>query len=418
MSPGAQRALLVRGLGPAVPERLAKVEHLRVTDATTDQLSRWLAPLLDYAGADAALLELFFVAGQVPWSRCQSVAGVMGIPLTATAPEPEAPAEASPETVVLLTEPLPANRAHATRDLVRALQGLHRRLEADPDLRCPGARAVLVSCDDQAGILVLRANTATADAIRALDAATLRTVTGLSVRGVLVPASPQPLDGPRLVAVSATVAALVLAALVVVRAWQVDYLLERVASRPVPTADAISDHREPQPSLEPQPPLEPQPVETTAPPAPTPEATTPPTKVGPPPASLTAALAGTGATASTTQDGLVVNFSDDLLAFAPGDAELPAATQRPLSALARWLRAEPQLRVWVEGHTDDAHYSNGNWLLGAERALTIVDALTKAGVDPARISLTSHGEHRPIAPNATAEGRRRNRRVELVLRAD
>jgi chemotaxis protein MotB len=123
----------------------------------------------------------------------------------------------------------------------------------------------------------------------------------------------------------------------------------------------------------------------------------------------------TGAAVELRGGQVTVAFSDELLAFEPGEAVLSETSARPLRTVARFLSEHPSLDVWVEGHTDAAAFSSGNWLLGAQRALAVVEALTRYGVPARRIALTSHGEHRPVAPNTTADGRRKNRRVEIVL---
>ena len=77
--------------------------------------------------------------------------------------------------------------------------------------------------------------------------------------------------------------------------------------------------------------------------------------------------------------------------------------------------------VRVEGYTDDVPISNGqyrsNWDLSAARAGSMVHRLLEQGIDPLRLSLAGYGEYRPIADNATADGRSRNRRVVLVVLA-
>jgi chemotaxis protein MotB len=77
--------------------------------------------------------------------------------------------------------------------------------------------------------------------------------------------------------------------------------------------------------------------------------------------------------------------------------------------------------VRVEGYTDDVPIKNSrfrsNWDLSAARAATLVHQLIDHGVDPLRLSLAGYGEYRPVADNATEEGRAKNRRVVLVVLA-
>jgi chemotaxis protein MotB len=77
--------------------------------------------------------------------------------------------------------------------------------------------------------------------------------------------------------------------------------------------------------------------------------------------------------------------------------------------------------VRVEGYTDNVPISTSqfrsNWDLSAARAGSMVHRLLDRGIDPLRLSLAGYGEYRPIADNATEEGRTRNRRVVLVVLA-
>jgi OOP family OmpA-OmpF porin len=68
----------------------------------------------------------------------------------------------------------------------------------------------------------------------------------------------------------------------------------------------------------------------------------------------------------------------------------------------------------IEGHTDSVGTEAYNLALSDRRAKSVFDYLTSRGVDPARLSSVGHGELKPIADNATAEGRQLNRRVMLI----
>jgi chemotaxis protein MotB len=78
--------------------------------------------------------------------------------------------------------------------------------------------------------------------------------------------------------------------------------------------------------------------------------------------------------------------------------------------------------VLVQGHTDDVAIRGAlaqrfptNWELAAARAARVVRALEAGGVDPARLAAVSLGEHHPVVPNDTPEGRAENRRIEIRL---
>lgn len=83
------------------------------------------------------------------------------------------------------------------------------------------------------------------------------------------------------------------------------------------------------------------------------------------------------------------------------------------------ILAPYQNPVKVEGFTDNlpiqtAQYPT-NWELSSARAASIVRMLAMDGVDPSRLAAVGYGEFQPVADNATAEGRGRNRRVVLVI---
>ena len=78
------------------------------------------------------------------------------------------------------------------------------------------------------------------------------------------------------------------------------------------------------------------------------------------------------------------------------------------------LRQNPQLRLAVQGHTDNAGTPAHNQQLSEARARTVVAALTNAGTSASRLQATGLGQTKPLADNATEAGRAKNRRVELV----
>ncbi len=117
---------------------------------------------------------------------------------------------------------------------------------------------------------------------------------------------------------------------------------------------------------------------------------------------------------------LVVNVSNEIL-FDSGSIELREDGRASLTRVASALAAHQGKReIRVEGHTDDVPVRSGatfadNWALSALRAATVVSVLVKEGVDPLQIAAVGFGPHHPAASNETAEGRRANRRTEIVL---
>lgn len=107
--------------------------------------------------------------------------------------------------------------------------------------------------------------------------------------------------------------------------------------------------------------------------------------------------------------------------FSSADSELEEEAFPALKALATVLKTLPN-SVDVEGHTDNVPINNelfpSNWELSAARAASVVHLFTRYGVNPKRLSSIGYAEFRPVADNATAEGRIRNRRVKVVILAD
>ena len=72
--------------------------------------------------------------------------------------------------------------------------------------------------------------------------------------------------------------------------------------------------------------------------------------------------------------------------------------------------------IEVAGHTDSDGAPERNMALSKRRAQAVVDYLTEAGVDAARINAVGYGEEKPIASNETAEGKAQNRRIEMTVK--
>jgi OmpA-OmpF porin, OOP family len=88
--------------------------------------------------------------------------------------------------------------------------------------------------------------------------------------------------------------------------------------------------------------------------------------------------------------------------------------KRMVDEAVRVMKAQPTLRVSVEGHTDSLGTDAYNEKLSLRRAETVRDYMVAQGIDAARISVKGWGESRPIADNGSAEGRAENRRVEII----
>jgi outer membrane protein OmpA-like peptidoglycan-associated protein len=117
--------------------------------------------------------------------------------------------------------------------------------------------------------------------------------------------------------------------------------------------------------------------------------------------------------AKQTDHGMVVSLQDVL--FDTGRATLRSGAQAKLDQLAAVLRNYPERRVMVEGFTDAVGSDESNLALSEARAESVRAALITRGVAANRIDVRGHGESRPVASNATPEGRQQNRRVEVVF---
>ena len=105
--------------------------------------------------------------------------------------------------------------------------------------------------------------------------------------------------------------------------------------------------------------------------------------------------------------------------FASGKAALGRTSAEVLGPVAEVLNRLPN-DVIVEGHTDAVPIKSGdyatNWELSAARANAVVDLLAASySVPQERMIAAAYGEHRPVAPNDTAAGRARNRRIEIIV---
>jgi outer membrane protein OmpA-like peptidoglycan-associated protein len=114
-----------------------------------------------------------------------------------------------------------------------------------------------------------------------------------------------------------------------------------------------------------------------------------------------------------SQRGLVVNLGDVL--FDIGKANLRSAAREALAKLSGIVLNYPQLKLAIEGHTDNTGAEEFNMKLSEKRAASVRDYLAAQGVPADSISATGLGEADPVADNKTAAGRQKNRRVEIIV---
>ena len=114
-----------------------------------------------------------------------------------------------------------------------------------------------------------------------------------------------------------------------------------------------------------------------------------------------------------TARGVVVNLPDIL--FDVNKATLKQNTQVALAKLAGIVQLFPKINLRIEGYTDSTGSDELNQRLSRERAESVRGFLEKQGVAASRLTAVGYGPKFPVADNATAEGRAKNRRVEIVL---
>jgi chemotaxis protein MotB len=119
------------------------------------------------------------------------------------------------------------------------------------------------------------------------------------------------------------------------------------------------------------------------------------------------------------QRGLVVTIVTDEVLFETGKADLRPLGAEVLDAVGPVLVDLPN-RISVEGHTDNVPIRSArfasNWELSAERATTVLRyTMERHGITPSRLSAAGFADTQPLAGNDSADGRSRNRRVEIVI---
>jgi chemotaxis protein MotB len=124
-----------------------------------------------------------------------------------------------------------------------------------------------------------------------------------------------------------------------------------------------------------------------------------------------------GISVGRTDEGLVISLADSFF-FSAGGTRIPEEGRQLLAEVAELIKPLPN-HIRVEGHTDDRPIATratpSNWHLSVVRAAEVVRELERAGVDPARLSASGFGPHRPLVSNGSPDGRRINRRVDIVV---
>lgn len=129
---------------------------------------------------------------------------------------------------------------------------------------------------------------------------------------------------------------------------------------------------------------------------------------------------GKGLTVEQKNGKVYVSMENKLL-FGSGSWTVGTEGKKAVTEVGKVLAANPDITVLIEGHTDNVAYKGGgdiadNWDLSTKRATAIVHILKEnKGVDPKNLTAAGRSEYAPIAGNDTAEGKSKNRRIEIIL---
>ena len=131
-------------------------------------------------------------------------------------------------------------------------------------------------------------------------------------------------------------------------------------------------------------------------------------------------LEGDGLTIEQRNGKIYISLEEDLL-FASGKYVVNQNGVKALNKLSSALVTQQELEILVEGHTDNVQGSGrgaikDNWDLSVMRATSVVKILlNNTGLNPLQLTAAGRGEHNPIATNESFEGRKMNRRIEMIL---
>ena len=129
---------------------------------------------------------------------------------------------------------------------------------------------------------------------------------------------------------------------------------------------------------------------------------------------------GKGLTVEQRNGKVYVSMENKLL-FESGSWAVGANGKEAVKQLGNVLAENPDIAILIEGHTDNVPYTgsgqlSGNWDLSTKRATAIVNILREnPAINPENLTAAGRGEYAPIASNDTAEGKAKNRRIEVIL---
>lgn len=110
------------------------------------------------------------------------------------------------------------------------------------------------------------------------------------------------------------------------------------------------------------------------------------------------------------KDGFIALYIN----FETGKADIKPESKPIIAQIVAMLKQNPDLKVSIEGHTDNVGSDKSNQILSETRAKSVMNALIADGIDKSRLSSKGWGATKPVGDNSTEDGRYKNRRVEIV----
>ncbi|MEN8885353.1 MAG: OmpA family protein [Winogradskyella sp.] len=129
---------------------------------------------------------------------------------------------------------------------------------------------------------------------------------------------------------------------------------------------------------------------------------------------------GKGLTVEQRNGKVYISMENKLL-FQSGSWSVGSEGRKAIQQLGSVLAENPEIAILIEGHTDNVPYKgnaqlSGNWDLSTKRATAIVNILRENNaINPENLTAAGRGEFAPIGSNDTAEGKAKNRRIEVIL---
>ncbi|MBI1770552.1 MAG: OmpA family protein [Bacteroidetes bacterium] len=120
----------------------------------------------------------------------------------------------------------------------------------------------------------------------------------------------------------------------------------------------------------------------------------------------------------TSNDILTALNTDGYIAlyinFDSGKSDIKTESQSLVDQIAEMMKANADLKISIEGHTDNVGSAETNKTLSMNRAKSVMNAISAKGISASRLSSLGWGQEKPVADNRTEEGKAKNRRVEIV----